>query len=39
MGMRFLIAIFILLLTHLVYPQKDTITINQIARDFTRTVT
>ena len=29
MGMKYLIAICILLLTHLVYSQKDTITINQ----------
>lgn len=29
MGMRYLMAICILLLTHLVYSQKDTITINQ----------
>ena len=39
MGMRYLIAIFILLLSHLVYSQKDTITINQIAHYFSRTVT
>ena len=29
MGMKYLIAICILLLSHLVYSQKDTITINQ----------
>jgi len=39
MGMRYLMAICILLLSHLVYLQKDTITINQIAHDFSRTVT
>ena len=34
MGMRYFMAICILLLSHLVYSQKDTITINQIAHDF-----
>jgi len=38
MGMKYLIAICILLLTHLVYSQKDTITINQIAHDFSSAV-
>ena len=38
MGMRYLMAIFVLLLTHLVYSQKDTITINQIAHDFSSAV-
>ena len=38
MGMRYFMAICILLLTHLVYSQKDTITINQIAYYFSKTV-
>ncbi len=38
MGMRYFMAICILLLTHLVYSQKDTITINQIAHDFSSAV-
>ena len=38
MGMKYLIAICILLLSHLVYSQKDTITINQIAHDFSSAV-
>ena len=38
MGMRYLMAICVLLLTHLVYSQKDTITINQIAHDFNSAV-
>ena len=37
--MKYLMAICILLLTHLVYSQKDTITINQIAYDFSKAVT
>ena len=38
MGMKYLIAICILLLSHLVYSQKDTITINQITHDFSSAV-
>ena len=39
MGMKYLITICILLLSHLVYSQKDTITIKQIAYDFSKAVT